>query len=84
MKVYNYAVSDIESEMVINALQKCYERLLHAANKADADGKEYINHAASSYIRLHEKYKAAYEKQALEAAETADATDKPHGSLKVG
>lgn len=72
MKIYNFSTSDIESEMVINALQKCYEKLLHAANKADADGKEYINHAASSYKKLHEKYKAAYEKQAVEAAEKAD------------
>ncbi|MFD3002423.1 hypothetical protein ACFS7Z_18775 [Pontibacter toksunensis] len=76
MRVYNYSTSDIESEMVINALQKCYEKLLTAANKADADGKEYINHAASSYKKLHEKYKAAYEKQAL--AEVAEATDKLH------
>lgn len=72
MKVYNYSISDIESEMVINALQKCYEKLLTAANKADADGKEYINHAATSYKKLAEKYKADYERQQLEAAEKSD------------
>lgn len=81
MKVYNYSTSDIESEMVINALQKCYEKLMAAANKADADGKEYINHAASSYKKLHEKYKSDYERQQLDAAESKD---KLHGNLKVG
>jgi hypothetical protein len=72
MKVYNYSTSDIESEMVINALQKCYEKLLTAANKADADGKEYINHAANSYKRLAEKIKESYHQQSLEAAEAND------------
>lgn len=69
MKIYKYEESDVESEMIINALQKCYEKLLSAANKADADGKEYVNHAANSYKKLAEKRKAEYERQVIQEAD---------------